>query len=601
MINDISKEKCCGCYSCGDICPKNAIVFQEDEGFLYPKIIEEKCINCNLCDKVCPQKNNKRILSLDNVNCYAANNKHLRTRFDSTSGGVFSALAESFINSGGYVGGALYTDNWSVKQLITNDISDLTKLRSSKYIQSDSSGYYKRAKKLLDSNEKLLFVGLPCQIAALNCYLNKDYSNLFTVELICRYINSPFAYKKYLEYLERIYNSEVVYIKAKNKELGWRELTHKVVFKNGKTYYGIYKEDKFMKASMNANCLSRPSCYTCSFKGFPRYADISLGDCWLNGKRANLDDDTGTSLVILNTKKGESLFNNIKKTLKIEPIDLKKAIEGNPALVSPLPVSSINRSVFFKRLNYEPFDKVVDDMIPDRFSIKSCLKNVLKVIYLELRYSRFHPVALYQFFKLNFFCHAIDSCVLKNKVIYTTPNCVFEISKNSKIKLYGYLVVGNSPFKNSKLETRIRLEKGATLIIGGFCTGGYGFGYGSDIELFEDSILDIKGGLPTNMNTTIICKKKISIGGMTAIGRNVTIRDNNGGHLINIDGYVDSRPIVIGEHVWLCEGATILSGVKIGDGSIIGAKSVISRSFPAHVSVSGNPAKINSEGIEWKM
>ena len=117
-------------------------------------------------------------------------------------------------------------------------------------------------------------------MAALKAYLKKDYENLLIVDLICRYINSPKIYHKYLDYLEREYKSKVVYIKAKNKELGWKKLTHKIVFKNGTTYYGTIDIDKFMKASMGSNCLSRPSCYKCKFKGFPRIADITIGDYW---------------------------------------------------------------------------------------------------------------------------------------------------------------------------------------------------------------------------------------------------------------------------------------------------------------------------------
>lgn len=605
MIKIDRKEDCCGCNACGDICPTGAISYEEDEeGFFYPKINEDNCINCGLCMKTCPIKHWEELKRNDYVKpiCIAANHKRLDIRFDSTSGGAFTALAEPFVSEGGYTGGAVYTENWKVKQILSNKLSDLSRLRSSKYIQSNAIGYYSEIKNLLAAGEKVLAVGLPCQIAGVKAFLGKDYDNLITVDLICRYINSPFAYEKYLEYLEKEFKSKVVYIKPKNKEMGWRKLTHKVVFKNGKTYYGIYGKDKFMQASMHGNCLSRPSCYECVFKGFPRIADISIGDYWGNKNETELDDDTGTSVIMINSKKGEEYYNHIKRRLKTEIVPFDKVLAGNPALTESLPKPIVNKELFFKKIVNDDFGKVVDELCPlPGLSWRQKIRNICSVAYRELKYSKGHLKPLIQFVYLNFFHPAVKGSIIKRHVIYTTPNCLFEISNKASIILNGFLVVGNSPFSKSRLETRIRMERGSQMIIGDFSSGGYGFGYGSDIELFENAVLESKGGPSTNMNTTIICMSKIVIGQVVAIGRNVTIRDNNGGHLININGYQDTLPVIIGEHVWLCEGCTILSGVKIGDGTIIGARSVVNKSFPSHVTVSGNPAKIGTEGIEWKM
>lgn len=605
MVTINNKEACCGCNACGDICPRKAIVFVPDnEGFLYPQIDTERCIKCGLCNKICPIENHEAKLANSELKpeCFVANHKHLDIRFDSTSGGAFTALAEAMLKNGGYVGGAVYTEDWHVKQIITDKIDDLPRLRSSKYIQSNALGYYSRAKELLEKGNRLLFVGLPCQVVALRNFLNKEYDNLILVELICRYINSPLAYEKYLKYLETEYDSEIVYIKPKNKELGWRELTHKVVFKNGKTYYGTIKKDKFMKASMGANCLSRPSCYECKFKGFPRNADITIGDYWVKEITSKLDDNTGTSIILLNTKKGKEYFGTAKKYLKVENADLEKVKEGNPALTDSLPRESVDRSIFYKRILDEPFDVVVDDLCGENYlSIKRKMKNIAYVLYKQLHYARFNIRAWGQFLYLNFFHPAVKSAIVNRKVIYITGNCVFEIHKKSSVELNGYLIVGVSPFRKSKLETRIKMGEGSRMIIGDYGPGGYAFGYGSDIELFNGAVLESKGGPSTNMNTTIICMNKIVIGQVVAIGRNVTIRDNNGGHLININGYIDARPVIIGEHVWLCEGSTVLAGVKIGDGTIVGAGSIVNKSLPAHVTASGNPVKIGTEGIEWKM
>lgn len=611
MIEIKNKVDCCGCNACGDACAHGAITFKTDiEGFWYPEVDKAKCVDCGLCEKVCPQIHADDLKKNDYVEpkCIAAIHKNLEIRFDSTSGGMFTAMAEKVLKEGGYVGGAVYTEDWGVKWFISNEAKDLPALRSSKYLQSNSEGMYKRIKELLKSGKKVLICALPCQIAAIKAYLGKDYENLILIDLICRYINSPLAYRKYLDQLEKEYGSKVVYIKAKNKELGWRKLTHKCVFKNGKTYYGIIDNDIFMKASMKLNCLSRPSCYVCKFKKFPRYGDITIGDYWIDQRKSSMDDDTGTSIVLINSKKGESFFSEVRKKIKSEDVAFESIKKGNPALYYPLPMPSVSREEFFDRIKKEDFRYVVDSMALKKEqkekSIKSHLKyNVkgilkcCKIIKKMLTLAHYKPKPILQFIRYNFFHPAVNSNFRKGHLIFPTPYCIFEINESAKIELKGELIVGNSVFKKTKVETRIRMMERAQMVIG----SNYAFGYGSDIEIFPDAYFESKGGLPTNSFTTIICQEKIVIGYMVACGRNVTLRDNNGGHLISINGYRNSMPIIIGEHCWLTQSVTIMSGVKIGDGTIISAGTLVNSSFPARCVVGGSPARVTQRNIYWKM
>ncbi len=365
MLKSGDKKDCCGCNACGDACPKDAITFRYDEeGFLYPFIDAARCVKCGKCEQVCPHlcasglKGNE----YSSPECIAANHINTDIRMDSTSGGVFTALAEAIFEKGGYVCGAIYTESWGVRWFLTNDRATLPKLRSSKYIQSDSRGMYCCIKKVLSSGKLLLVCGLPCQIAAIRCFLGRDYNNLILIDLICRYINSPLAFRKYLDSLERESGGTTVYIKAKNKELGWRKLTHKYVFDNGTSYYRTKDDDIFLKASMRLNCVSRPSCYSCAFKGFPRYGDITIGDYWTRQGNCSLDDDKGTSVVMLNSKKGESFFDKAKKALVTENVVFDEVLKGNPALVASLPRSSVDRRRFFARILSEDFQVVVNDM-----------------------------------------------------------------------------------------------------------------------------------------------------------------------------------------------------------------------------------------------
>ena len=319
MINITDKSKCCGCCACADVCAHKAITLKEDiEGFWYPVIDSEKCTNCGLCEKACPELNIASLKKNDYpkpAKTIAAIHKNMKVRWDSTSGGAFTALAEAMYRQGGYVSGAIYNDDFSVRNYISNNPEDLAKLRSSKYLQSKAEGVYAKIRTLLRKGEKVLACGTPCQMAALRSFLRKDYDNLIIVDFICRGVNSPKVYRKYLDSLERKYDGKVVYVKAKNKELGWRNLTRKVVFDNGKVYYGVKMEDDFRRG-YHTNVFCRPSCYTCQYKGFPRIADITIADYWgIEKIDRNLDNNIGTSMILLNSNKGIEFFELIKNDI----------------------------------------------------------------------------------------------------------------------------------------------------------------------------------------------------------------------------------------------------------------------------------------------
>lgn len=151
MIQITNKVDCCGCNACGDICPKEAIAFKTDiEGFWYPVVDKEKCIDCGLCEKTCPIIHAQELKKNDLAQsvCYAAEHKSLEVVFDSTSGGLFSALADIVYRDKGHVGGAVFNDDFSVRHYISNEKRDLPRLRSSKYLQSNSEGFYREVKNL---------------------------------------------------------------------------------------------------------------------------------------------------------------------------------------------------------------------------------------------------------------------------------------------------------------------------------------------------------------------------------------------------------------------------------------------------------------------
>ena len=162
-------------------------------------------------------------------------------------------------------------------------------LRSSKYLQSNFTGFYKQLRGLLKKGENVLVCGSPCQMAALRSFLRKDYENLIIVDFVCRGTNSPKVWRKYLDTFEERYGSPVVYCKAKSKEYGWRNLTQKVVLANGKAYYEPKDSNNYTKGYLQTGVFCRPSCYECKFKGYPRIADITLADFWGDRKSTRLN------------------------------------------------------------------------------------------------------------------------------------------------------------------------------------------------------------------------------------------------------------------------------------------------------------------------
>ena len=176
MIDIKDKKDCCGCNACGDSCPKGAICFEtDDEGFLYPVVDKSLCVNCGLCDKVCPQVNAEKLRQeLKEPECWAAAHRNNYIRFDSTSGGAFSAFANVIYGQHGFVGGALYDEERRLVQFISDNPQDLERLRSSKYSQSNAQGFYKAVKEAVLTGRPVLVCGTPCQMVALRAFLGRD-------------------------------------------------------------------------------------------------------------------------------------------------------------------------------------------------------------------------------------------------------------------------------------------------------------------------------------------------------------------------------------------------------------------------------------------
>lgn len=609
MIDIRNKKDCCGCNACGDICAHGAVTFKTDiEGFWYPVVDKNKCTDCGLCEKVCPIINIGQLKKNDYetpAHVLAAVNRNMSVRWNSTSGGAFSALAEVMYEHGGYVSGALYNDDFSVRNYVSNNSDDLDKLRSSKYLQSRAEGIFKEIRSLLKDGKSVLACGTPCQMAALRSFLRKDYENLIIVDFICRGVNSPKVYRAYLDSLEKKYGSKVVYVKAKNKELGWRNLTRKVTFANGQSYYGVHMQDDFRRG-YHTNVFCRPSCYDCKFKGFPRIADITIADYWgIEKVDKNLDNNIGTSMILLNSKKGEEYFEHVKNRLEYIETPFEAILGGNIALRKSIEPAKIDRTAFFEDLDKHDFDYVTDKYYPlgkNQMGLKICVKAVLKPYVSLIRCVGYNPWTWMKFFKVNFRKNTQIDFKAGNYII-TKKSAVFDIHPSAKISVKAPFCYGNNPVKGMIIPTCLRMEAGTTLEIHNgpltrYGTGPYNLRYGAYIEIVNGGKLSIGQGA-ANVGLTIMCAKEVTIGNGVRIGRNVSIRDWNGPHVIVSSTYRNHAPVHIGDHVWLCTGCTIMPGVTIGEGAVVAANAIVTRDVPPYTLVGGSPAKIMKENIEW--
>lgn len=610
MINITDKSQCCGCNACGDVCAKHAITFKTDiEGFWYPEVNKDLCTDCGLCEKVCPIINIKNLKKNDYpkpAHTIAAVNKNMRVRWNSTSGGAYTALAEVMLEQGGYVTGAIYNEGFTgVHNYVSNNPDDLEKLRSSKYLQSNAEGLFKEIKGLLVKGEKVLACGTPCQMAALRSFLRKDYENLIIVDFVCRGVNSPKVYRAYLDSLEKKFGSKVAYIKAKNKELGWRNLTRKVIFENGQSYYGIHMDDDFRRG-YHTNVFCRPSCYDCKFKEFPRIADITIADYWgIEKVDPNLDNNIGTSMMLLNSNKGIVFFERLKDKLEYRETAFEAILGGNIALRKSIEPAKINRDAFFKDLDGHDFDYVTAKYYPKaekKHGLKAYLKySVRPKIKIAFNLG-LNPLTWIKFLRVNLRKNTFSS-IMNGKYIMTRPGTVFDLHKSAKIIINAPFEYGNATIKGLRLPTALKMGANTTFVINDgpitrYGNDAYNLRYGATIEIVNGGKLTMGAGA-ANVGLTIMCAKEVTIGNGVRIGRNVSIRDYNGQHVIVSNSYKTHAPVKIEDNVWLCTGCTIMPGVTVGKGSVVAANAVVTKSVPPFSLVAGCPAKIVKQNIEW--
>ena len=341
IIIDQPKE-CCGCAACLNACPKGAITMTEDEaGFIFPKVDTGICINCGICKKVCVFTKND-IGESEEPEVYAGVINDTATLKKSSSGGVFSALANAVLDKGGVVFGAAWGEDLSLSHIAVCSKEELGKLRGSKYVQSFIGRSFKEAKSFLEAGRFVCYSGTPCQISGLKSYLGKSYDNLLTVDIICHGVPSIKMLKDDLTFVSGKNTKELGEVKFRDKEYGWgtkgsiASPAQKLKYNAGTSPYYFY----FLKGEVY-----RESCYNCRFPSEKRQGDITLGDYWgikteLIKKLGDIDPDLGISCVLVNTENGKKWLEAAKKSLSLTVSDRKSVEKRNGQLLkhsTPLP------------------------------------------------------------------------------------------------------------------------------------------------------------------------------------------------------------------------------------------------------------------------
>lgn len=347
MIDIVSKYDCCGCDACEQICPTNCISMNEDEeGFEYPLVDLNLCIHCNLCEKVCPvihQSKDRKPL-----NVYAAKNNNHSIWVKSSSGGVFSPIAEEIIKNGGVVFGAAFDDSWNVKHISVDKIEDLGKLRKSKYVQSSITKTFIEAREYLRKGTQVLFVGTHCQIAGLHLFLRKKYDNLLTVDVLCHGVPSP---KIWRDYLSSISGGEKLdKVSFRHKEGDTQKYLS--VLQNNKELCGEDWCDNLYIQGFLRDIYLRPSCYKCPSRKGKSGADLTLADYWgIENILPNFGEGKsgGTSLILVYSERGKKTFENLG--LEFKETSYEDALKGNPAIEQ-----SANESKY-KKIFWELYQK----------------------------------------------------------------------------------------------------------------------------------------------------------------------------------------------------------------------------------------------------
>ncbi len=565
-----NKVLCTGCGACACICKHGAIEMREDEeGFLYPIIDKKICISCGLCESVCPMDTTKDIIVPDRnftTQYLGAWSNDNRLAKECATAGISTIIALNVLEKKGIVFGAVLNNELqSTEHRKISTVNEQILMRGSKYFQSETKKTFQETKQLLKDGHEVLYTGTPCQIAGLNNYLVKKYNNLTTIDLICHGVFSKSIYRKEIEMLMKKYDSEIYNLRFRSKEVSpWTKggIVNFDIVINGKTkhieipakYSPMYHCFAYSDTGLSYSL--RPSCYNCKFMCMERIGDITVGDAWgkMNQYHAKLftkeRQKFGVSLILLNTTKGNSVFNQIQEKIDFFYSTQQKVLQ--PALMKrerPIPPL---RDILYKNLHKEDYLHLVQNKI-----VGYNLEKAMKKARIKEK--------------------------LKNLLIWFGARKIKKSLngyKASITELYLNFVIPHTPSRHLR---RFMLRRCGVIV-------GENVSMYNSLEIRNPKGLELEGNNSLGKHILLDARKGLTIKKGAVIASHVLLwtlhHDYNTPDFITI-----GAPVIIGEYSWICSRSIILPGVTIGKGAVVASGAVVTKDVDPYTIVGGVPAK----------
>lgn len=349
-----SQNKCTGCGLCEALCPHKCITMEKDDlDVVYPHINHNLCVDCGLCQKKCPS--NQDIEAHYPKNCYAAWSNDKIIRHNGASGGIASELYKLAIKNGWFTAGVSFNNETRLVFIPVECNSDIDKVRNSKYVQANSNGIFETFKRELKSGRICLFIGLPCQVAAIKSLIGDYTQNLYTCDIICHGVPPVEYLHSHVKSIEKRYNFKSTCCSFREPKKGTESFFFSLWQGNKIRYAKNKQTNDLFQLAYHGALIYRENCYNCRYAKGERVGDLTIGDFDGLGKDKPFDYYRyQLSCVLSNTDKGEKLIELLHDNVTFVERDVEEAVSNQRQLRCPaLPHKDRDKFVSLYRENHD--------------------------------------------------------------------------------------------------------------------------------------------------------------------------------------------------------------------------------------------------------